>query len=72
MDTTPPVTAATRASYDECAAHAQGLGFQSRDEFHAWCKENPEKRLQLGMPTNPNRDFANNGWDGWKHFLKTS
>ena len=72
MDTTPPVTAATRASYDECAAHVQDLGLQSQDEFLAWCKENPEKRLELGLPTRPDRDFANDDWDGWKHFLKTS
>ena len=32
------MTAATKSSYDECAAEVQRLGLRGADEFRAWCK----------------------------------
>ena len=71
LDTPPPVGSADKLTYEKCEAEARRLGLRSKPKYRAWCKANPEKRREFRMPTNPDREYTNDGWVGWHEFLDT-
>ena len=68
--TPPPVTAATRLRYAECQQVVQELGLGSEREFRKWCTDNPEERVRVGVPYEPNKAYAGTGWTDWAEFLR--
>ena len=43
-----------KKQYIECAEYMQSLGMvSSKPEFRKWCKDNPDRRIKLGIPTDP-------------------
>ena len=43
----------------------------SKPEFRKWCKDNPDRRIKLGIPTDPDWVYKNQGWKTWPIFLGT-
>jgi superfamily II DNA or RNA helicase len=52
----------------EARAFARNLGLNSATEWRTYCKSN--KRL-ADIPTNPNRQYLNEGWSSWADWLGT-
>ena len=67
-----PYTFSTRTwlPHDEARAVVQELGLRGEKAFREWCKENKEERLRLGIPYNPERDYAD--WIDWYNFCGTT
>ena len=58
-------------TYDKCAALVRELELKSpTPQFKAWCKENPEERQRLRIPSNPNRTYNLLGWPTWSAFFE--
>jgi hypothetical protein len=56
-------------SFEEARAFAHTLGLSSVSEWRAHCKAN---RLPADIPTNPNRQYLNEGWVSWADWLGTT
>ena len=52
----------------EALAVAQSLQLASRTEWVAWCKNGMRPP---NVPSNPNRTYKHDGWQGWGHWLGT-
>ena len=55
--------------YNEAERIAQEMGLESPRKWFAWCKANPKKRHELGLPTNPHKAYPND-WKDWSTFLR--
>ena len=72
--TTPPSRHAKLSAmskflpYEEALAVAQSLGLATRVEWKAWGKEGMRP---ANVPSNPNRTYKHDGWQGWGHWLGT-
>ena len=47
---------------------ARSFRMSSREEWHAWSKAG---RRPANLPSNPNKAYAEVGWQGWGHWLGT-
>ena len=63
------VRAKSWVTYEECAALVRELELTSLTQFREWCKENPEERQRLRIPTNPKRTYHLLGWSTWSDFF---
>ena len=62
------VTVDSRVCYRETKRIVQEMSFESSREWHAWCKANPKKRQELGLPCRPDEAYPNE-WKDWFPFL---
>ena len=54
--------------FKDALLHARSLNLKTRNEWEQWCKS---KARPANMPTNPNRDYKHDGWQGYNHWLGT-
>ena len=54
--------------FSEALPLAWSLGLASRTEWQAWSKEGMRP---ANVPSNPNRAYKHDGWQGWGHWLGT-
>jgi len=69
--TTPPVTSDTRISYNDLQLFVKEKGIKSQDEYREWCKNNPEERLKLGIPSDPDKVYGDE-WNDWYDLCGTT
>lgn len=58
----------TRISYNDLQLFVKEKGIKTKDEYHEWCKNNPEERLKLGIPSNPYEAYGDE-WNNWYDLL---
>ena len=56
-------------SFPEARDFARSLGLRSASQWRAYCNSN---RLPSDIPTNPNRQYLNEGWTSWADWLGTA
>ena len=54
--------------FDDARALAHTLRLASRAEWRLWCTEGMRPP---NVPSNPDRAYKHNGWEGWGHWLGT-
>ena len=52
------VTADNRVDYKEAERIVQKMGFEGYKEWREWCKADPKKRQELGLPSDPDKAFS--------------
>lgn len=55
-------------SFEEARKFASSLRLKKQGEWHKYCKSGNKPS---DIPTNPNRAYSNNGWNGWGDWLGT-
>lgn len=60
-------------TYQQAIKFVRKLKLKSFKEWQAYCqgKRKDLPSLPFNIPTNPNRTYQNNGWDGWGNWLGT-
>ena len=53
--------------FDEALLVARSLGLAGKVEWKAWCKEGMRPP---NVPSNPDKTYKHDGWQGWGHWLR--
>lgn len=54
-----------KITFEEAREYARSLGLKSKEEWEKYRRS----KLQIGIPTHPDRFYINSGWKGWRDWL---